>query len=105
MSQYEAVYHDKHDDLYGPTITRSLGGDPNEVITGFVETVPMVAPHNVDVASAPADEVTESTPPPKSGAGSGRDEWVAYAESLGIEVSADDTRDDIIAAVESNTED
>lgn len=43
----------------------------------------------------PADQA-----PPKSGAGSGRDAWVAYAESQGVEVTDDMTRDEIIEAVE-----
>jgi hypothetical protein len=38
--------------------------------------------------------------PPRAGKGSGRDEWVAYAESVGVEVTDDMTRDEIIAAVE-----
>lgn len=39
--------------------------------------------------------------PPKSGAGSGREEWAAYAAERGVQVEADDSRDDIIAAVEA----
>jgi hypothetical protein len=38
--------------------------------------------------------------PPRAGAGSGRDVWAAYAESQGVEVTDDMTRDEIIAAVE-----
>lgn len=40
--------------------------------------------------------------PPKSGAGSGRDAWVEYAESQGVDVTDDMTRDEIIEAVEEN---
>jgi hypothetical protein len=40
-------------------------------------------------------------PPPRSGAGSGRDVWAAYAEQLGQQPSSDDSRDDIIAALET----
>jgi hypothetical protein len=43
---------------------------------------------------------SESGAPPLGGPGSGRDAWVAYAESLGVEVTEDMTRDDIVAAVE-----
>lgn len=39
--------------------------------------------------------------PPKSGTGSGRDRWVAYAELVGVEVTSDMDRDAIIQAVES----
>jgi hypothetical protein len=44
--------------------------------------------------------VSEPGAPPKSGAGSGREAWVDYAESRGVEVSEDMTRDEIIEAVE-----
>lgn len=45
-----------------------------------------------------ADEAAAG-PPPQSGKGSGRDAWVVYAESKGVAVSDDATRDDVIAAV------
>jgi hypothetical protein len=38
--------------------------------------------------------------PPKSGPGSGKAVWAAYAEGQGVEVTDDMTRDDIIAACE-----
>ena len=37
---------------------------------------------------------------PRSGRGSGRDAWAAYAASRGLEVAADAERADIIAAVD-----
>ena len=49
--------------------------------------------------SEPEAEPT-SEAPPLGGPGSGRDAWVAYAESLGVEVTDDMSRDDIVAAVE-----
>jgi hypothetical protein len=42
--------------------------------------------------------------PPRSGAGSGRDAWATYAESQGVEVTDDMTRDEIIEAVEEHEE-
>jgi len=40
-------------------------------------------------------------PPPRSGSGSGRDAWAAYATEHGVDVTEDlKTRDDIIAACE-----
>lgn len=39
--------------------------------------------------------------PPRSGAGSGRDAWAAYAASKGINVPADAGRDQIIELVEA----
>lgn len=38
-------------------------------------------------------------PPPRGGAGSGVEEWRSYAESKGVEVDEDASRDDIVAAV------
>jgi hypothetical protein len=40
--------------------------------------------------------------PPKTGRGSSRDAWVAYADSQGVAVDDDMSRDDIIAAVEGD---
>lgn len=71
------------------------GGDPSQ---------PDEALHNsavVGSGNAPADDA-EAGPPPKGGAGSGVAEWRAYAESIGLDVSDDDSRDDIIAAVEAH---
>ena len=39
--------------------------------------------------------------PPRAGKGSGRAEWAAYAESVGVQVDDDATRDEIIAAVDA----
>jgi hypothetical protein len=39
--------------------------------------------------------------PPRSGKGSGMDAWVAYAQSLGIEVPNGASRDDVIALVDA----
>jgi hypothetical protein len=38
--------------------------------------------------------------PPRSGRGSGRDAWVAYAEANGLDVGEDRTREQIIADLE-----
>lgn len=59
---------------------------------------PVEAPADVPPPVAPAADAVAA--PPRSGAGSGRDAWAAYADSLGIEVPDDMTRDDIIALVE-----
>lgn len=39
--------------------------------------------------------------PGKSGPGSGRDQWAAYATSVGVEVGDQMSRDDIMAAVDA----
>lgn len=38
--------------------------------------------------------------PPRGGAGSGKDAWSAYAASKGVDVDAEASRDDIIAALD-----
>lgn len=43
----------------------------------------------------------EPTPPPKAGKGSGEDAWRTYADAVGVEVPADASRDDVIAAIET----
>lgn len=42
--------------------------------------------------------------PPKTGKGSSREAWAAYAESIGFTVHEDAGRDEIIAAVEAGNE-
>lgn len=39
--------------------------------------------------------------PPRSGKGSGADAWRTYAESMGVTVDEDMSRDDIIAQLDS----
>lgn len=50
---------------------------------------------------APGEKRAVQVPdaPPKSGPGSGRDAWAAYAASLGVEVTDDMNRDDIVEAL------
>jgi hypothetical protein len=40
-------------------------------------------------------------PPPRNGKGSGTDAWHAYAGHAGVEVPADATRDEVIAALDA----
>ncbi|WP_066038657.1 hypothetical protein [Herbiconiux solani] len=44
----------------------------------------------------------ETIEPPKSGAGSGESEWRTYAEQLGLDTSAAESRADLIALVEEH---
>jgi hypothetical protein len=50
-----------------------------------------------------APVTSTSSVPPKSGRGSGRDEWATYAEEHGFGPTDDMTRDEIIEAVEGST--
>jgi hypothetical protein len=62
-------------------------------------TNPLVIGEKTEAAS---DESKDSSdgPPPHAGKGSGAKVWAAYAESNGVDVEADASRDDIIAACE-----
>lgn len=55
---------------------------------------PTVAPPLPVAAEAAGDE------PPRSGKGSGLEAWVTYAESIGLQVPEDATRDDVITLVD-----
>lgn len=50
-----------------------------------------------------APAVKEEPEPPRTGRGSGRDAWAAYAAAQGLEVDAEASRDDIIAALSDDT--
>lgn len=57
-----------------------------------------------DLSDSGADDgvtPSQSDPPPRSGKGSGLDAWLAYAETLGIEVPDNASRDDVINAVDN----
>lgn len=55
-----------------------------------------------ELPAAKSDD-SEPVAPPRAGKGSGRDEWAAYAASLGVEVDAEAGRDDIIAAIDAQS--
>lgn len=46
-------------------------------------------------------QIGVSGPPPQSGKGSGRDTWARYAFRIGVTVTEDDSRDDIIEKIEA----
>jgi hypothetical protein len=56
-----------------------------------------------EASQATATELVEPqqslVEPPRTGTGSGRDSWAAFAEARGVAVSDEDKRDDIIAAL------
>ncbi|MCZ0732212.1 hypothetical protein [Mycolicibacterium iranicum] len=53
------------------------------------------------VARVEADEDPGPQRPPMSGVGAGRDDWAAYAASLGVHVDDEDKRADIIAKIDA----
>ena len=52
-------------------------------------------------AAGGGDEPSQDGPPPKGGAGSGAPAWRDYAERNGVEVPADASREDVIAALDA----
>lgn len=79
---------------------RLVSGDlgitvPTGPADGPTATAPGTSP-----TSAPSAGDT-SGPPPKSGAGSGRDAWAEYATARGVAVPDGAGRDDIVAALDA----
>lgn len=85
------------------------GGHPRVFSPG--DDVPEWAADRITNPAAWASDDPESTQPvgserpPMSGKGSGRNAWAAYAETIGVAVDADMTREDIAAAVEEAEQD
>lgn len=75
--------------------------DDNGEVHGFGpgDDVPEWARRKITNPDVWESGVGESEPP-RHGAGSSREAWADYASSQGVEVSEDDSRDDIIAKVE-----
>lgn len=68
-------------------------------------TVAMIVGEPVEATDEALDELEsdgdgDGEAPPRSGTGSGKEAWAAYAASRGIEVPEDATRDEIIDAVD-----
>lgn len=57
-----------------------------------------------DTESAAPAEGDAGGPPPMAGSGSGRNAWAAYAEQLGIDVTDEMTKAEIVAAVKAQQE-
>ena len=67
-----------------------------------VELIPVTdTPADTPPAAEVLPTVTAPEAPPLVGPGSSRDSWAKYAESLGIEITADMARADIIVATEA----
>lgn len=84
----EYTIHVNHPDGSGQV---AIG--PDEEIPGWARS--LVHERHLDGAAS------SDGPPPRAGAGSGKDAWKDYAAANGVDVSDDATRDEIIAAVES----
>lgn len=63
------------------------------------ETPPGVSPADGDGGTSPSPSGVGGVPP-RHGAGSSRAAWAAYADTVGVDVDEDMSRDDIIAAVD-----
>lgn len=69
--------------------------------TGPANTAAPVQPGEVHEQPNPPAAPAAVEPPPRSGRGSGAPVWAKYASDHGVEVGEDDSRDDIIAALEA----
>lgn len=81
-----------------------VDGDPR--VFGPSDVVPddvaeLITNPDVWVTGTELDDEDESDRPPLTGKGSGKGAWTDYAESLGIEVPEDASRDDIVALVDA----
>lgn len=67
-------------------------------------TVPVIPVGGEQPPAGPAasgDEQGTVSPPPKAGQGSSAEAWRTYAAAVDVEVPADASRDDVIAALEA----
>lgn len=74
-------------------------GDPSDDSPAAAVAAALAGP-GTDHSS---DEFADASDiPPMGGAGSGQDAWAAYAEKLGVELTAeDDSRDKIVAKIDA----
>lgn len=86
-------------DLVGAVLVRNADG----------QQVSLVAGDDVPDGYELGDHLLEeresdkgSGEPPRSGKGSGKEEWAAYADTLGVAYDEGATRDDIVAAVDAS---
>jgi hypothetical protein len=86
-------------DVVGQKISRT--GGPVETTDRPRPAVPTGEPPRRETTTQPAPERTAATPPQRSGPGSGKAAWAAYAAELGVAVPVDAGRDQIIAAVQA----
>lgn len=78
------------------------GAAPGSPPAGAAATPPpadTTAP--TSAGQAPATPTTSTEPPPRAGKGSGTAAWAAYARGNGVQVGPQDSREDIIAALEA----
>ncbi len=87
---------------YGPNSEIDIDDDEPSAVAYWQERVDSGAAELI-VAPAKGAAASTSEAPPKAGAGSSRDAWAIYAVSLGVDVTADMSRDDIVEAVEDKS--
>lgn len=102
----------------GGATFRRADGPADSALWGFALMGEVVDVHDDDLgrfdalngpSAAPVVPLPEVAPvnepvgdePPRAGRGSGLEAWVSYAESLGLEVDEDASRDDVISLVDN----
>lgn len=86
--------------LVEPVITQGRPAEVADEVQADDDDVVVVAPAVVEPTAA-AGAQTSAAMPPKSGPGSSRAAWVAYAEALGVPTTDDDERGDVIARIQA----
>lgn len=83
--------------LEGQAADETAEGKTQEMLAAAQSSQPQQQPAQQQPAQQPA--AAQPVPPPTSGAGATIEAWREYAAKVGVPVSADMTRDDIILAV------
>jgi hypothetical protein len=107
-SELAAAYSEATDDAVKANLA-AVGAENGMVVEGGQlvdpsEEAPPTSPETTDEDETEPEGSAGPAAPPLGGPGSGRDAWAAWAEHLGVEVTEDMTRDDIVAAIDAATE-
>ena len=88
--------------LVEPVITQGRPAEDEPAATSAATDEPEVADPPADLEQvAGGESPTGAAMPPKSGPGSSRAAWVAYAAALGVTTTDDDERGEVIARIEA----
>lgn len=96
MAEYEEIYHDEHDRLYGPTLRRI---HPSELLATAGPEQPESEALN-DSAPPPVKPLCGEAPLKNASRGT----WAEYARCLGVGFTQSDGRDAIVTLVERHME-
>lgn len=84
-------------DVWDGELPAHLQGEQDPSQPPQEPAAPSVLPPHEQTAQGGEQGAGGSGEPPRSGRGSGKEAWAAYASSQGVDVAEDASRDDIIA--------